>query len=133
MKEVASTSAGKAEPNLTEVIFTSASKPSVVRRVGCPLRRTTADWTCLFRSFANANRHNHLAGPNLSGASPENSSHQSICHQNVKSATGRDDSSADILNLASCATLCSSTFSIVPGAFLPVEWNRESPLYWRHW
>ena len=35
--EVASASAGKAEPNLTEVIFTSAPKPRAVRRVGCPL------------------------------------------------------------------------------------------------
>jgi hypothetical protein len=34
---VASTSAGKAEPNLTEVIFTSAPKPSAVRRVGAPI------------------------------------------------------------------------------------------------
>jgi hypothetical protein len=34
--EVASTSAGKAEPNLTEVIFTSAPKPRAVRRLVCP-------------------------------------------------------------------------------------------------
>jgi len=34
--EVASTSAGKAEPKLTEVIFTSAPKPRAVRRLGCP-------------------------------------------------------------------------------------------------
>jgi hypothetical protein len=34
--EVASTSAGKAEPNLTEVRITSASKPTGVRRGGCP-------------------------------------------------------------------------------------------------
>ena len=33
---VASSSAGKAEPNLTEVIFTSAPKPKAVGRLGCP-------------------------------------------------------------------------------------------------
>jgi len=34
---VTSPAAGKAEPNLTEVIFTSASKPRTVQRTGCPL------------------------------------------------------------------------------------------------
>ncbi len=36
LQAAASASAGKAEPNLTEVIFTSAPKPRVLRRTGCP-------------------------------------------------------------------------------------------------
>jgi len=38
LSEVASTSAGKTEPNLTEVRTTSAPKQAAVRRLGCPHR-----------------------------------------------------------------------------------------------
>ena len=61
---VASSSASKAEPNLTEVIITSAPKPRAVRRVGCPLRRAEThvakvrrrEWPTYFQGFPKVRR-----------------------------------------------------------------------------
>jgi hypothetical protein len=87
----------------SQPVHLTTSRKGAVNRIATKGKSKHIDQRCWahaccakIRSFAGAERHNHLMGPNLSGVSPVNSSRKSKCHQLAESAVDETPSGVEL-------------------------------------